>query len=89
MEPFRNDPLAYKSTAEQLSPTFNDLSQAVANNRKRPETLVIGDKRDEIISYYVGQCRAFNYAPFMKRYRPYNIDKDAYDLNFYNYGFNK
>jgi hypothetical protein len=31
--------------------------------------------------------RAFNYSRQPKKYIPYNIPKDAYDLFFYNYGF--
>ena len=43
--------------------------------------------RFHIVEYYANGRRAFNYSKEPKRYRPYEIAKDAYDINFYNYGF--
>ena len=45
------------------------------------------ERRALIIEYLVDGRRAFNYSKEPKRYRPYEIAKDAYDINYYNYGF--
>ena len=81
----------YFSTAySEPSPVFNNGSEEIQKIRSSFDPnnqLIISDKRDEIIRYAVDQIRGFNYSKIEKRYRPYNISKDAYDLNFYNYGF--
>lgn len=80
----------YFSTASELSPAFNNGSaqvQKIRNSLDPNNQLIRADKRDDIIQFAVNRVRGFNYSKTDKRYRPYNIRKDAYDLNFYNYGF--
>ena len=80
----------YFSTASELSPAFNNNSaqvQKIRNSLDPNNQLIRADKRDDIIQFSVNRVRGFNYSKTDKRYRPYNIRKDAYDLNFYNYGF--
>ena len=83
------DQRSYYTTLSELSPTFNDFtaikSKLIASSN--PPTFIDNEKRAEIVKYYVDNRRAFNYSKDPKRYRPYNIAKDAYDYNFYNYGF--
>ena len=79
----------YFSTAMELSPVFNNFSvpiQKIRNSLDPNNNLIKADKRDDLIQYAVNNVRAFNYNKIEKRYRPYNIRKDAYDLNFFNYG---
>lgn len=84
-----SDQLTYYSTLNELSATFNDFtgikSKLVA--QANPPKFIDNEKRAEIVQYYVDNRRAFNYSKDPKRYRPYDIAKDAYDYNFYNYGF--
>jgi len=68
----------------------NDIGEDVSRilgNYRRQSNLLNGYKRDEIVSYVIDSKRAFNYSRQPKKYIPYNIPKDAYDLFFYNYGF--
>jgi len=89
--PFSQEPdeRTYYTTLSELSPTFNDFtakkSKLIAD--ANPDKHIENDRRVEIIKYFVDKRRAFNYSKEPKRYRPYNIAKDAYDYNFYNYGF--
>ena len=89
--PFQVQPeeRTYYTTFNDLSPTFNDFtakkSKLVAD--ANPPRYVENERRAEIVRYFVDKRRAFNYSKEPKRYRPYEIAKDAYDLNFYNYGF--
>jgi hypothetical protein len=79
----------YYTTLNELSPTFNDFtakkSKLVAD--ANPPRYVENERRAEIVRYFVDKRRAFNYSKEPKRYRPYDISKDAYDYNYYNYGF--
>ena len=83
------DKKTYHTTLKELHPTFNDFtakkSKLIAD--ANPPKHIENDRRVEIIKYFVDNRRAFNYSKEPKRYRPYNIAKDAYDYNFYNYGF--
>ena len=89
--PFSNVPeeRTYYTTLNDLHPTFNDFtakkSKLIAD--ANPPRSVENERRAEIIMYFVDKRRAFNYSKEPKRYRPYDISKDAYDYNFYNYGF--
>ena len=84
-----SDQRTYYTTLNELSATFNDFtalkSKLVAN--AHPPKFIENEKRAEIVQYYVDNRRAFNYSKDPRRYRPYDIAKDAYDYNFYNYGF--
>jgi hypothetical protein len=66
----------------------DDISR-VLSNYKRPDNLIGSIQRDTIVAYVMDSKRAFNYSNSRepKKYIPYNIPKDAYDLFFYNYGF--
>lgn len=79
----------YYTTLNELSPAFNDFtakkSKLVAD--ANPPKYVENERRAEIVRYFVDKRRAFNYSKDPKRYRPYDIAKDAYDYNYYNYGF--
>ena len=83
------DERTYYTTLNVLSPTFNDFtakkSKLVAD--ANPPKHVENERRAEIVRYFVDRRRAFNYSKDPKRYRPYDIAKDAYDYNYYNYGF--
>ena len=89
--PFQVEPdkRTYYTTSSELSTTFNDFTAlksklvAAAN----PPRYIENERRHIIVKYFVDNRRAFNYSKQPKRYRPYEIAKDAYDLNFYNYGF--
>ena len=89
--PFQQSPdkRTYYTTLNELSATFNDFtaikSKLVA--QANPPKFIDNEKRAEIIKYYVDERRAFNYSKDPRRYRPYDIAKDAYDYNLYNYGF--
>jgi|LakMenE01Jun11ns_1017448.scaffolds.fasta_scaffold8231340_1 hypothetical protein len=89
--PFQVQPeeRTYYTTFNDLSPTFNDFtakkSKLIAD--ANPLMHIENDRRVEIIQYFVDKRKAFNYSKEPKRYRPYDIAKDAYDYNFYNYGF--
>ena len=90
MDVFQPSVRSYFSTASELSPSFNNGSseiQIITSAFDPNNQLIIADKRDVIIRFAVDRVRGFNYFKIEKRYRPYNISKDAYDLNFYNYGF--
>ncbi len=84
-----SDQRTYYSTLNELSATFNDFtalkSKLVAS--ANPPKFIENEKRAEIVKYYVDNRRAFNYSKDPRKYRPYDIAKDAYDYNFYNYGF--
>ena len=84
-----SDQRTYYTTLNELSATFNDFtalkSKLVAS--ANPPKFIENEKRAEIVKYYVDNRRAFNYSKDPRRYRPYDIAKDAYDYNFYNYGF--
>lgn len=84
-----SDERTYYTTLSELSPTFNDFtakkSKLIAD--ANPPKHIENDRRVEIIKYFVDKRQAFNYSKEPKRYRPYDIAKDAYDYNFYNYGF--
>ena len=84
-----SDQRTYYTTLNELSPTFNDFtalkSKLVAS--ANPPKFIENEKRAEIVKFYVDNRRAFNYSKDPRRYRPYDIAKDAYDYNFYNYGF--
>jgi hypothetical protein len=84
-----SDQRTYYTTLNELSATFNDFtalkSKLVAS--ANPPKFIESEKRAEIVKYYVDNRRAFNYSKDPRRYRPYDIAKDAYDYNFYNYGF--
>jgi len=79
----------YYTVLNDLSATFNDFtakkSKLVAD--ANPPRHVENERRAEIVRYFVDKRRAFNYSKEPKRYRPYDIAKDAYDYNYYNYGF--
>ena len=79
----------YYTVLNDLSATFNDFtakkSKLVAD--ANPPKHVENERRAEIVRYFVDRRRAFNYSKDPKRYRPYDIAKDAYDYNYYNYGF--
>lgn len=79
----------YYTVLNDLSATFNDFtakkSKLVAD--ANPPRHVENERRAEIVRYFVDKRRAFNYSKDPKRYRPYDIAKDAYDYNYYNYGF--
>jgi hypothetical protein len=79
----------YFTVLNDLSATFNDFtakkSKLVAD--ANPPRHVENERRAEIVRYFVDKRRAFNYSKDPKRYRPYDIAKDAYDYNYYNYGF--
>lgn len=66
----------------------DDISR-VLSKYKRSDNLIDSNKRDTIITYVIDDKRAFNYSNSKdpKKFIPYNIPKDAYDLFFYNYGF--
>ena len=89
--PFSYEPeqRTYYTTLNELSPTFNDFtamkSKLIAE--ANPPRYIENERRADIITYFVDNRRAFNYSKDPKRYRPYDIAKDAYDYNFYNYGF--
>ena len=84
-----SDQRTYYTTLNELSATFNDFtalkSKLVAS--ANPPKFIENEKRAEIVKYYVDNRRAFNYSKDPRRYRPYDIANDAYDYNFYNYGF--
>jgi len=79
----------YYTTLNELSTTFNGFtakkSKLVAD--ANPPRYIENERRALIIEYLVDGRRAFNYSREPKRYRPYEIAKDAYDINYYNYGF--
>ncbi len=79
----------YYTTLNELSTTFNGFTAMKSKlvEDSHPPNYIGNERRAEIVNYYVDQRRAFNYSKDGKRYRPYDIAKDAYDLNFYNYGF--
>jgi hypothetical protein len=83
------DKRTYYTTLNELSPTFNDFtakkSKLVAD--ANPPRYIENERRHLIVEYYVNGRKAFNYSKEPKRYRPYEIAKDAYDINYYNYGF--
>ena len=83
------DQRTYYSTSTDISPTFNDFTALKAKlvASANPPKFIENEKRAEIVKYYVDNRRAFNYSKDPRRYRPYDIAKDAYDYNFYNYGF--
>ena len=68
----------------------NDIGEDVSialKYKKKNVDLIDGNRRNEIVTYVIDNKRAFNYVREPKRYIPYNVSKDAYDLFFYNYGF--
>ena len=68
----------------------NDIGEDVSRAlkyKKQPVNLIDSNRRNEIVTYVVDNKRAFNYVRQPKKYIPYNVPKDAYDLFFYNYGF--
>ena len=79
----------YYTTLNELSTTFNGFTAMKSNLIKNanPPNFIGNERRVEIIKYFVDKRRAFNYSKDTKRYKPYDIAKDAYDYNFYNYGF--
>ena len=80
---------AYYTTLNELSTTFNDFTEMKTKLIKNanPPQYINNERRDVIIKYFVDKRRAFNYSKEPKRYKPYDIAKDAYDYNFFNYGF--
>ena len=89
--PFQYEPdkRTYYTTLNELSTTFNDFTAMKSKliNNSHPPNFIGNERRVEIVKYFVDKRRAFNYSKDNKRYKPYDIAKDAYDYNFYNYGF--
>ena len=79
----------YYTTLNEFSPSFNNFTAVRSKLIKdaHPPKHIENERRAEIMKYFVDNRRAFNYFKEPKRYKPYNISKDAYDYNFYNYGF--
>ena len=79
----------YYTTLNELSTTFNGFTAVKSNLIKNanPPNFIGNERRAEVMKYFVDNRRAFNYFKEPKRYKPYDIAKDAYDYNFYNYGF--
>ncbi len=77
-------------TLNELSPVFNNSVEKIERARSSVNfnnQLVSNEKRHDILAFQVDRLRGFNYSNLSKKYRPYEIPKDAYDLNFYNPGF--
>jgi hypothetical protein len=89
--PIKNDhrkkSFTYSKSNDLLQNYMGDEVSAVLKNFKRQNNLIDNNKRDEIITYVLDNKRAFNYSRKTVKYIPYNVPKDAYDLFFYNYGF--
>lgn len=83
------DKRTYFTTLSELSPTFNDFTAKKMKliNDANPPKYIENERRALIVQYLVDNRRAFNYSKNVKRYRPYEIAKDAYDINYFNYGF--
>lgn len=83
------DQRTYYTTLKELHPTFNDFtakkSKLIAD--ANPPRYIDNERRALIVQYFVDNRRAFNYSKEPRRFRPYEIAKDAYDINYYNYGF--
>ena len=72
----------YYTTLNELSTTFNGFTAMKSKlvEDSHPPNYIGNERRAEIVNYYVDKRRAFNYSKDGKRYRPYDIAKDAYDL---------
>ena len=79
----------YYTTLNELSTTFNGFT-AVKSKLvldANPPQYCENERRRVIVEHFVDKRRAFNYSKELKRHRPYAIARNAYDYNYFNYGF--